>query len=220
VDNAQADAAARATDRWIARRPGEARSCPLSGAPVPPKPGTYAVEINVQATPGVIALPPGSSAEAWLGLALPPNDPVARISAVAIAAMLDGDSGLLARALGGGLARAWSAKVIGPSRAPALVVRVATAQGALDAAVAQTRALLDRLRQGALAEADRARAVEAQQRGELLSSLEPRARVIQTWTGSTPSTEPPTLELLRAFAASTLRDEALIIVAARPRSKT
>jgi hypothetical protein len=219
VDSAQADAAARATDRWVARRPGEARSCPLSGAAAPPRPGTYALDITSQAT-GASALPPGSSAEAWLGLALPPNDVGARDSAVAIAAMLDGESGLLARALGGGLARAWSAKVIGPSRAPALVVRIATAQGALDAAVAQTRALLDRLRQGALAEADRARAMEGQKKAELLSSLEPRTRVIQTWTGAPPSSEPPTLESLRAFAASTLRDDALIIVAARPRSRT
>jgi hypothetical protein len=205
---AQADAAARAVDRWIARRsdaPKGPRVCATPSAPAAPRPGTYAVD-----------LPAGAPSEAWLALPLPPNDEAARSMATWLAFALDGADGLLAHALGGGLARSWSARVVGSPRAPALVVRVASAGGALDTAVAQTRALLDRLRQGGLTDADRARAARASDEEQLTASLDPRARLATLWRGDPAPSPPPPLEALRAFAAASLRDEALVIVAARP----
>src|SRR5262249_4643223 len=151
---AQADAAARSVDRWIARRPGEERRCSQPPTAAPARPGTYAVEA-----------PAGAPSEALFAVPLAAGDEAAAAAAPWVAAAFDGADGLLARALGtaaqdGGapLARSWSATVLTTARTPALVVRVVAADPALDAAVAQTRVLLDRVRQGALAEEDRARA--------------------------------------------------------------
>ena len=218
-DASQADAAVRAVDRWIARRPGEVRACPLP-ASTRPQPGTYAV-----------ALQAGARSEALLALPLPAHDDAARASAISLAAALDGADGLLARALGAApgegerpLASAWSASVVGAPQAPALAVRLVSDDDALDAAVAQTRALLDRLRQGALREDDRARATRAIARARLAASLDPRLRTIALWRSEPPSAAEdgrldaptPTLDTLKAFAAGALRDDALVIVAARP----
>ena len=214
ADAAEADAAVRAVDRWIARRPGEARVCPPSATPSAPRPGTYAVE-----------LPAGASSEALIAAPLPSGDDAAQTAAAWIAAMLDGPEGLLAHALGappaggdapgGPLARSSSAAVVGAPRGPALVVRLVSSDESLDDAVAQTRALLDRLRQGAIREQDRARAAGALARAALADSLDPRARTIDLWRGRA-SSPAPSIEALRAFAASALRDDGLVIVAARP----
>jgi len=210
TDVAQADAAARAVDRWIARRPGETRACPPLTAPATPRPGTYAV-----------AVPSGALSETLLALPIAPADDGARTAATWLAAALDGPDGLLAQALGGGstpesaLARGWSAAVVGAPRSPALTVRLSATDASLEAAVAQTRALLDRLRQGALREVDRARAASSVARDTLALSLDPRARTIDLWRGGV-ATPPPSLDALHAFAAASLHDDALLIVAARP----
>jgi hypothetical protein len=212
ADGAQADAAVRAADRWIVRRPGEARACPPLPALPPLRIGTYAVPI-----------PAGTGSEALLAVPLVPGDDAARSAATWIASALDGPEGLLARALGPtrpdapetALARGWSAVVLGAPHAPALVVRVLAGDASLDAAVAQVRSLLDRLRQGALREEDRARAAASLANAGLAASLSPRARTIDLWRseGAPPA---PSLDALRAFAASSLRDDTLVIVAARP----
>ncbi len=209
----QTDAAVRAVDRWVARRPGQTRACPAATSATQARPATYAVDAS-----------PGGATEAWLALALPAGDPAARADAEWIAASLDGAGGLLEHALGAGLARSWSARVVGGARAPALVVRVDAPPGTLDAAVAQVRGLLDRLRQGSLGDADVTRAAALLADRELADSLDPSHRVLALWrspetaprTDASTTAAPPTLDALRAFAASTLRDDALIIVAVRP----
>jgi len=226
ADAAQADAAVRAVDRWVARRPGESRACP----PVPtlptPRTGTYAVDLAA-----------GAPSKALIAIPIPSADEVSRSAASWLAAALDGPDGLLARALGGGsgdggtdpgragdasaatrapIARSWGAAVVGEPRSPALVVRLAASVDAsLDAAVAQARALLDRLRQGALREEDRSRASALIAQSRLAVSLDPRLRIVALWRGDV-ATPAPSLETLRSFAAATLRDDALVIVAARP----
>jgi hypothetical protein len=105
--------------------------------------------------------------------------------------------------------------LVGAPYSPALVVRVVAPNSSLDGAVAQARALLDRWRQGGLRDEDRSRAAAALARGALESSLDPRGRVIDLWRGQT--TPPaPSLETLRAFASASLRDEAMVIIVARP----
>ncbi len=210
TDAAQADAAARAVDRWIARRPGETRACPPVATQATPRPGTYAV-----------AIPSGALSEALLALPLPFADDGARAAATWLAAALDGPDGLLAQALGGGgspdaaLAHGWSAAVIGAPRSPALVIRLVATDASLDGAVAQTRALLDRVRQGAIHDADRARAAASLGRDALTLSMDPRMRALALWRGEFP-TPSPSLDALHAFAAAVLHDDALVIVAARP----
>jgi hypothetical protein len=142
-DAAQVEAATLALDRWIPHLPVAERVCAAHSASVSPRAGTYVA-------------PPGIAASAWLAVPLPQP---ARGAANVVAAALDGPDGLLAHALSSGLASAWSARVVGPGEAAALTIHVRAPGHTLDAAVAQVRALLDRLRQGALTEEDRARAV-------------------------------------------------------------
>ena len=106
----------------------------------------------------------------------------------------------------------------------ALVVRVSSVEGTLDAAVAEVRAVLDRVREGSLTEADRNRATLALAASDLAASIDPKGRLVALWnghvrggTGQPPfATRVPSLAVLRAFAASTLQNQALVIVASRP----
>lgn len=184
--------------------------CPARPSPSTPRPGTYAVDQV-----------PGAPSEALLAFPIAADD--ASVSAASwVAGALGGPDGLLARALGGSgqdgsapLAWTWSAAVLRHAQPGALVVRITAADGSLDAAVAQARVLLDRVRQGALGQDDRGRAARAASRQRLAESLDPRARAIALWRGDAPLAD-PSLDAMRAFAASTMRDEALIIVASRP----
>jgi hypothetical protein len=223
-DEAQAGAAVRAVDRWVPRRGGEtreARACPLAPTLPEPAPGTYGIEV-----------PAGTPSEAFLAVRLGTRDDATRTAASWLAAALDGADGLLARAIGSAaepdagalrppeaLARSWTATVLGARRDPALVVHLVAADASLDAAVAQVRALFDRLRQGAAREEDRARAAAAIARTAAAASLDPRARAIGLWRGDPLPSAAPSLDGLRAFASATLHDDALVIVALRPREK-
>ena len=55
VDAAEAEAAVRAVDRWIVRRPGGVRSCPTPSLPTAPRPGTYAVDAALGSVIGGMA---------------------------------------------------------------------------------------------------------------------------------------------------------------------
>jgi len=205
----QGTAATRAVDRWVPRRPGETRSCPTPSEPPAPRPGTYVVDPTGS---------PEQAGQVWLALPLARGDERSVHLARFFALALEGEGGLLARAVGApGLARAWSANVVGPLRGAALVVRITSSEGALDAAVAQTRALFDRLRQRGLDESDRQRAILARTRAEQRALLEPHGRLLALFReGRMDSAAPPPLDALRSFAATVLRDDALVIVAARP----
>jgi hypothetical protein len=218
TDSAQGESAVRAIDRWVTRRPGEARSCPLPPTLTASRPGTYALELL-----------PGTQSEALLAFPLSAADEPARTAASWVAAALADREGLLAHALGnpaqgdspgGALAQEWSAEVIGGATNPALVIRLVSPDVSLDAAVAQTRALLDRLQRGGLRDTDRARAEVVIARLATGASLDPRGRVIGLWRGELPlvagAPRAPSLDAMRAFAAAQLRDDALVIVAARP----
>ncbi len=198
-DAARADAAIARVDRFVAH--GLVRACPAQAAPQPPKPGTYAV-----------ATEDGTS-EAYVAALVPPP---MESEASAIASALDGDGGLLDAALGDGLTRERSAHVLGVPGSRAIVVHLDAPATALDAAVAQTRALFDRLRQGALRAEDIARVEKRDAAARDEAMRDPRARVIALFRDDKP-TKTPTLDAVRAAAAAILRDDALVIVAARPR---
>lgn len=212
VDQPQADAAIRAVDRWVARRAGEARICPPVPALAAPRPGTYPVD-----------RPAGAQSEALIAMPLRATEEGAPPAAVWLAAALNGGDGLLAHALGAvgastpgaQLARSWSASVVSAGASAALILSLIASDDSLDAAVAQSRALLDRLRRGALREEDLTRAGSVLAHERLARALDPRARTIALWRGERPAPR-PSLSDLRAFVADHLVDEALIIVAARP----
>jgi hypothetical protein len=204
ADAAQAAAAVRAADRWVARHSGEARGCRPPAAAPPPKPGTYSMPSR-----------PGALPEAYLAFPLPAGDAAARNGAQLVVAAL-GD-GLLERTLlldgKDALAYEASARVLGWPRAPALVIRVVASQAALDGAVMQTRALVDRIRQNGLPELDRA--TNARSRLALTAALDPRARVVATWRAETASA-PVSVDEARAFTQRYLAEDAMVVVAARP----
>jgi hypothetical protein len=213
VDAAQADAALRAAERWIDRRTGDARACRPSSAAAAPRPGTYAVDAR-----------PGAPPEAYLAFPITAGDEKTRAAALVAAAALDGDGGMLEKSVGGaGLARSWSARVVGWPRAPALVVRIVSTQAALDGAVMQARALVDRIKKGGLSSAEHERASAAVARDAIASALDPRARVVSTWRGEAiASAKEPlargrsSLEEVKAFATKYLAEDSMVVVASRP----
>lgn len=180
-----------ALDRWAPRTFGGAAPACDEAPFVPPRPGSYVTA--------------GAHTQAWVALPIAKTDLAA---AEALAALLDGD--VLPRALAG-LVREASTRLVGGARAPFFVIHLDAPDGSLDAAVAQTRVLLDRLRTATTDD-------EARSAITLLASrrrsarMDPRRRVIDLFRGDTP---PPTTEAVRAFAA-TLRDDALILAAVRP----
>ena len=96
-------------------------------------------------------------------------------------------------------------------------------QAALDNAVMQVRALLDRVRQGGLAPADFTRATNVASREAVTLALDPRTRLIATWRGeAVPTAAQPlprgraSTEDVRAFAGKRLGEETMVVVAARP----
>jgi hypothetical protein len=200
LDNGDsASAAITRVDRWVLRE--GARACPAQAAIAPPKPGTYAVATD------------DGTSEAYLALAVPPQY---EAEASVIAGVLDRD--LLGKALADGLARESSARVLGPAGNRALVVHVEAPAQALDAAVAQTRALLDRVRQGAIADADVTRH-DARVREEIATKMrDPRERLIALFRRDTPTTVVAG-DRVRTAATAFVKDDALVIVAARPRTK-
>lgn len=211
VDATQADAAVRAADRWVPRRAEGTRTCRAPTATLPPKPGTYAIEPKSGAVP-----------EAYLAFPFAAGDDAARAAAATVVASLEGSDGLLDKAvLATSLAREASARVVGVPRAPALVIRIVSSQASLDAAVMQTRALLDRIHKGGLVQNELDRAQALVTRSSLMVSLDPRARIVATWRGeaiATTSTARPrvTAEDVRAFAQKSLAEDAMVVVAVRP----
>jgi hypothetical protein len=204
-DSEQASVAVEAADRWIARRSSGVRTCSSPPSPAAARVGTFAVEAA------------GRPAEAELALRLPHDDAQSRMLASWWASILEGDDGMLAGALGSaGLARSWDARLVGPERDSAFVVRVASSDAALDNAIAQTRALFDRIRSGALTTDQLTRAAQRRSQDELSSALDPRARLVATWRSANSRSSPPSIDALKNFAASFFHDDRWVIVAARP----
>ena len=200
VDAAQADAAVARADRWLAR--DRSRACPAQAAASKVKPGTYAVVTD------------DGSSEAYIA-AMVPSD--MESAAALIAGALDGPRGLLEKALGDGLARSSAARTLGLSGARAIVIHIEAPSSALDAAVAQTRALLDRLRQGAWTDDDVARAKQQEALLRAARLADPQQRLIALFRGEGAASTASVAEV-RATSAAVLRDELLVIVAARPRA--
>jgi hypothetical protein len=132
---------------------------------------------------------------------------------------LSGPEGWLGRATAA-LSATAQARLVGGARTAALVIDVRAPEGTLDAAVAQVRALLQRLRQGAIAPADFDRSQALRERWELEAALDPRRRLVSLWREARPappSVAPLSLEGWRAWAANTLSDEKLVVVIAKPK---
>ena len=198
----QTRAAGRAADRWLSSR-GDVRGCEPLAPPESEHPGTYSTP---RATPG--------PSQVFLSVQVP--DARSYALAEAWVALLTGTDGLLARSLGTGLARESSARLLGSPRASAIVVRIVTADGALDAAVAQARSLFARFAQGALTDEQAAQAFARRKDDRFARAKEPRQRVLALFRDREP--EPPdNAEALRGMGAKMWADSRLVIVALRSR---
>ena len=166
-----------------------------------------------------IASPP-PFAQALLGVSVPRQGTPDAIWGELTLAGLAGPEGWLGKAVASSsLGATAQARIVGGARAAALVVDIRTPESSLDAAVAQVRALFERLRQGAIGPADYERSAAQRDRWDVDASLDPRRRLVDLWREPRPAKTNalPTLEGWRAWAASALRDEKLVVVLAKPR---
>jgi hypothetical protein len=103
------------------------------------------------------------------------------------------------------------------------VVDVRASDANLEPVVAQVRALLQRLAQGAMTMADLSRSAASLEKWRREASLDPRRRLLDLWRdppeAPAPVIEPggALLEAWRSWAATSLQDDKLVIVLARPK---
>lgn len=198
-DEQQSDSAARAAERWLPRRPGEARACPITDAGTTPKGAIHALTVKSST-----------------GIAMSfPVDESAREAGAELAAMLDGTSGRIATELLGLATRVEARFLRGVGR-HALVIVVLAPDPNIDAVVAKLRALLEKLRGSGIEAADLARADASRAAVRAARRLEPRARVVDLFSGDLVTT-PPAIDLssLRSAAAKILDEDRMQLVVAR-----
>jgi hypothetical protein len=210
-DAQQADQVARSLDRYLVRTTDQPRVCPPADATPASRAGTLQVPLSTSSTVA-------SSSQALLGFPVSPQGGADTAIAELTLAGLSGADGWLSKALGSpALGATAQARLIGGTRAAALVVDVRAPDSQLEAAVAQVRGLFERLRQGAISQADLDRSAAQRDRWDLESSLDPRRRLIDLWRDPRPYPKVVSLDAWRAWVASALKDDKLIVVMARPK---
>jgi hypothetical protein len=204
----QADAVARTIDRWLVRSSDQPRVCAAAEPAATAKSGTLQI---------TLASPP-PLAQALVGLPLGAEASADSAFAELTLAGLSGADGWLNKALGS-LGATAQARLVGGPHAAALVIDVRASESNLDAAVAQVRGLLQRLRQGAILQNDFDRSLALRDRWDLEASLDPRRRLVDLWRDarSTSRGAPLSPESWRAWAAGALKDEKLMVVLAKPK---
>jgi hypothetical protein len=126
--------------------------------------------------------------------------------------LLNRESGWLDQALmEPGLVSSAYARLIGGRRSAALVIEVRSLDEGMDKALAQVRALLDRLARGAATQKDADLARNYFARLDRLVGLDPRHRVVHLWHGRR-NQGSADLASLRRFHQRTLRAESHVMV--------
>jgi hypothetical protein len=167
---AQIEVVTRSIDRWLVRQ-NRPSSCPSLPSPPTPRGGVLA-----------LPTPPGTGPRAFVGALVDASGP-GNAAATMTALALGGEGGLLGKALEDIGARG-DAYLLGQGAQSALVVELRGPEDALEPAAAQTRALLGRLGQGAVSEAELSRATGRFEASELEASLDPRRRLVERWRGA------------------------------------
>jgi hypothetical protein len=99
-----------------------------------------------------------------------------------------------------------------------LIIDVKAAETGIELATAQVRGVLQRIRAGALTQADLDRSLSVRASWELQASLDPRRRLLDLWQTSRPPAAPaPALDAWRAWAATALAEDRLVVVLAKPK---
>jgi hypothetical protein len=115
-----------------------------------------------------------------------------------------------------GLAVFAEARVLGGDAGAALAVEIITTDKKAPEAIAQTRALFQRLEDGAATADDVVKARAAAEEAILRSSVDPRHRIVRLWTGRA-DPKSPDLASLRRFHRQVLGPERHVVVVTRPR---
>jgi hypothetical protein len=188
-DDAQASAAARALERWLAPFRDDPRRCQATA------------ERAARAGEIALSIPNDSNAEsAYLALPFPSRLKFER-EAEALALTLNAPSGL-AQALGAAqLDASARASIIGGGRMAALLIEIHASDENAHTATLEVRRTLERIIQTPLSNDELGAAQRAGEQRALGASLDPRRRIVDLWRGSEP--QPPlSRSSLRAFQAT------------------
>lgn len=202
-DEAQARLALTTLERWLRPVRFDDRQC-VKGHEIRPRTGEFTIETTAQDPPE----------GAYVAVSLEPQPFGPSRAAEATLFLLNRRGGWLDQALAGaGLAASARARFQGGGHAAALIVDVRAVDRKRDA-VAQVRALFDRLARGAASEADLAAAEKEHRRLHALAALDPRRRIVDLWRSAEPESRLD-LKTLRAFHTS-LRADSHVVVYVNP----
>ncbi len=206
TDARQAEIAAAAVDRWIVHRSPTPRRCPPVPSSPPATPEAMDVTLHTASR----------SPHAWLGVAVRTPAPSDRLMLDMLREMLAGSDGLLATAFRSfeGPVRV-TVRTTGQQRMAALAIEVRCADELLDRALQQARAVLGRVRQGAVSDPQLRKAHASIDAERLERQLDPHFRVAQTWRRQSSAPPAPSLQEWKAWLARNLSDEAVAIVRVR-----
>lgn len=201
----QATVAEQTLSRWLRPLREQQSPCPRP-ALLAEKPGEYWVD----------APPEAAGSRALVAVSLPPNPAGVPLEAAFTVHLLNRQGGWLERSVRiPGLAPYAAASVLGGPSASALAVELALPGHSAKEAVAQVRALFDRLSQGAATADDLALATAALLGQRAQAMLDPRYRAVHLWLGRADA-PPPDLAALRRFHEKALAAERHIVVMTRP----
>lgn len=202
----QASVAEQALTRWLRPLREQQSACPRP-TPLSAKPGEYWVD----------APPDATGSRALVAVSLPLSPSGIPLEAAFTVHLLNRQNGWLERSVRiPGLAPYAAASVLGGSAAAALAVEIALPGHSAKEAVAQVRALFDRLSQGAASAEDLTLATTALLSQRAQAMLDPRYRAVRLWLGrSEPA--PPDLAALRRFHQRMLAADRHVVVLTRPR---
>ncbi|MBW2455331.1 MAG: hypothetical protein JRI68_12505 [Deltaproteobacteria bacterium] len=205
ADQAQAELAASRLDRWLLGD-AKARACAEDPKPGPARPGQHS-----------IAPSSASLGQLVVGATLLANTHDDARLAHQLVAALAGQDGLLRRRLPD--LPVVSARLLGGTRARAVVVEVRAPRSQLGAARQRVTKLLAGLATGGLDGPDRRRGHERARADQRAQHRHPTTRLAALWRGEPPPSETatePTEAQWRAWLSRTLRADRLIVVTEEP----